>query len=164
MRKGYWTGKHRSEETKDKLRDFRTGKKASQETKEKMSLARKGKAPFSGRTHSEETKKKISDKLKGNKSHTWKGGVTPEYETIRHSIESKIWRLSVYERDNFTCQKCGQKGGNLNCHHIVNFSSNKKLRFDIENGVTLCKECHGLLHKKYTKLNNTREQLNEYLK
>lgn len=58
------------------------------------------------------------------------------------SIEGKIWRLSIYERDNFTCQKCGQKGGKLQAHHIKGYWSNPEIRWDINNGITLCVDCH----------------------
>jgi len=160
----YWKGKERSDDTKKKIQQYRIGRKASEETKEKMRLARIGKSsPFKGKKHSKETKISISEKLQGAKSHTWKGGVTSENERIRHSVNIKLWRILVYERDDYTCRKCGQKGGDLVAHHIKNFSDFKDLRCDTNNGITFCKKCHQLFHKKYTKLNNTREQLNEYM-
>jgi len=93
----------------------------------------------------------------------WKGGISPEREIIRHSIEGRLWRNAVYARDNFTCQKTGYRGDNLECHHILNFSSNPELRFAIDNGITLSKKSHKEFHKIYGKNNNTKDQLIEYL-
>lgn len=104
----------------------------------------------------------------GEGSHLWKGGVTPENKKIRNSIEYKEWRDQVFEKDDYICQCCGKRGGKLNAHHIESFSSNEELRLDIDNGITLCKECHspnikGSFHNIYTQFNNTREQLEEYI-
>ena len=104
-----------------------------------------------GKHRSEETKKKISEArmgiprpdMRGSSSNLWKGGITPINEVIRHSLEYKLWRKSVFERDNYTCIVCGDnKGGNLNADHIKPFSLFIELRFDINNGRTLCIDCH----------------------
>jgi hypothetical protein len=78
----------------------------------------------------------------------WKGGITPENKKDRCSSKYKNWRISVFLRDKYTCQKCNKKGGILNAHHIIEFAKNKDLRFDINNGITLCKKCHINLHSK----------------
>ena len=161
----YWKGKHRSDDTKEKLKEYRTGKKHSEETIKKMKLSRKKRlsSGMKGKNHTQKTKIAISKKLQGEKSHTWKGGITSENEIIRHSVHIKSWRIDVYKRDNYTCRKCGQVGRELVAHHIQNFSDFKELRCDVNNGITFCKKCHQIFHKRYTKLNNTREQINEFL-
>ena len=63
---------------------------------------------------------------------------------IYHRIESRLWREAVYARDNWTCQVCGQRGGHLNAHHIKAIREYPELRFAIDNGQTLCYECHKL--------------------
>jgi hypothetical protein len=78
----------------------------------------------------------------------WKGGKTPENQKERSSKEYREWRGAVFERDNFTCQICGQVGGELNAHHIKRWSTNVDERYQIDNGVTLCKKCHDSLHRK----------------
>jgi hypothetical protein len=76
------------------------------------------------------------------------------------------WRTAVFVRDDFICQCCGS-GKRLNAHHIENFYSNIKLRYDVCNGVTLCEACHLLgyensFHNIYGTHNNNKDQLVEY--
>lgn len=68
----------------------------------------------------------------------------------RKTQEYADWRTKVFQRDGFKCQICGQVGGELNAHHIKSFAKHVDLRFDIDNGVTLCKECHKRVHKEGT--------------
>ena len=113
------------------------------ETRLKMSLAKKGK-PFPSKA--------------GKNSHFWKGGITPENKAIRMSTKYRLWRESVFTRDNWTCVWCNQKGGRLQADHILAFSTHPELRFAIDNGRTLCIECH----KKTS--NYGRKALSEYEK
>ena len=78
----------------------------------------------------------------------YQGGITPENKIIRNSEAIKWWRVSVFERDEYTCQKCRKKGGELHAHHIKRFSLFPELRTNLSNGITLCKECHINEHKK----------------
>lgn len=66
----------------------------------------------------------------------------------RSTRQYKEWRSNVFERDNYTCQDCGVKGGYLEAHHIKSFAHHEHLRFEIDNGITLCKKCHRSKHKK----------------
>jgi predicted HNH restriction endonuclease len=58
-----------------------------------------------------------------------------------------VWRKAVFKRDNYMCKKCG-KIGFINAHHIKEWASNPDKRFDVNNGLTLCIECHGRIHKR----------------
>lgn len=94
-----------------------------------------------------EQRLQISLRQRGEKSHFWKGGITPKNIWIRSTAEYKNWRTRVFERDNYTCIKCKNfcHSGNpvaLQAHHVRSFSLFPELRFDINNGETLCKECY----------------------
>ena len=78
----------------------------------------------------------------------WKGGITPQNQKERSSGKYILWRTSVFVRDNFTCQVCGQVGGDLNAHHVKPWADNPALRFSVDNGVTLCRNCHNAVHGK----------------
>lgn len=80
-------------------------------------------------------------KRSGENHWNWNGGNTPPDMKIRKSVEYKLWRTAVFERDNWTCIWCGYKGY-VEADHIKQFCDYPELRFAIDNGRTLCKECH----------------------
>lgn len=67
----------------------------------------------------------------------------------RECKEYSKWRKAVYERDNYTCQECGKRGGELNAHHIKPYAKYPKLIYDVDNGITLCEKCHKEYHKTH---------------
>jgi len=92
----------------------------------------------------------------GKDSSSWKGGKAKLGIRIRKLTDYSNWRKTVFERDDYTCQLCGQKGGWLEVHHKKPFREILKendiktiesavkciLIWDIDNGITYCKECH----------------------
>lgn len=108
---------------------------------------------------------------RGNVCHLWRGGITELSDTIRNHSVNKLWRRKVFERDNYTCQKCNKRDGSeLHAHHIkpysillsdflqeysqfspmedketlIRLSETYKPFLDTSNGITLCIECHKL--------------------
>lgn len=105
----------------------------------------------------------------GENNSNWKGGVTSNLLSERTSKQYNNWRDAVYKKDWFTCQCCGcSKGIELNAHHISNFSNNEELRYDLNNAILLCADCHhikniGSFHNIYGTRNNNEVQLEEYI-
>jgi len=83
---------------------------------------------------------------KGKNHWLWKGGLN--YNTIYRTSEYREWRRFIFVRDEFTCQKCGKKHIYIEAHHIKVYSKFPKLKFDKNNGITLCNKCHKKMHKK----------------
>lgn len=90
------------------------------------------------------TKGKPLLNMRGDKHWNWKGGESRGYKEGYYSLEYKKWRMGVFIRDNWTCQFCGIRGIYLTAHHIKSWAKYPKLRFDVDNGVTLCEDCHKL--------------------
>lgn len=89
--------------------------------KGKIKLSEKTKIKISeshmGLSISNETKGKISESLRGEKHWRWKGGIGSLYEVIRKSWVYRAWRTEIFIRDEYTCQMCGKKGGQLQVDH-----------------------------------------------
>ena len=109
-------------------------------------LANRGKNNYcSNDCRYQDTKKWAS----GEKNVNWKGGFNG-VQNIRWCPEYTEWRKKVFRKDNFTCQDCGNKmtyKNPLHAHHIIKFSDSIEFRFDVDNGLTLCKKCHLERHK-----------------
>ena len=158
MRKGQ---KHKPE-SKIRISLAKKGKKLILEHRKKISDSRKRKGSpwLIGRKLSEQHKKdigkenkgkhhwslkmrmKMSNERMGSKNPNWNGGTSPRHKLDRMNIKYRLWREEVFKRDNYTCQICGTRGGYIEPDHIKPFALYPELRFDINNGRTLCKKCH----------------------
>ena len=97
----------------------------------------------------------------------WKTKPITEAQKARGTKENRQWRMDVLESDNFTCQKCDEYYKyfpGLEAHHIYNFWDHPHLRYEIDNGIALCEDCHKDFHKIYGLTNNDKYQLEEFLR
>lgn len=134
-------GQKHTKEAREKMRQYRLGKPTTLGTKRPYSTG------INNVSNRPEVKKKISESKIGSKNPNWKGGISPINILIRNSSEMRLWRKSIFERDNYTCIWCGARNGNgkaivLHADHIKPFAQFPELRFAIDNGRTLCRECH----------------------
>jgi hypothetical protein len=101
---------------------------------------------------------------KGERNPAWNPSYNREdRENLRINSEHIEWAKAVKKRDDYTCQKCKDRGVVLNSHHIESFSKNKELRYALDNGITLCKTCHKGFHEIFGLFTN-RQHLEIFLK
>jgi len=89
--------------------------------------------------------------FKGSASHLWKGGRTQRSQIERGSARYVDWRNAVFARDGYRCQVCSVRSGNgqriyLHAHHVKLFSEHLASRYEVSNGLTVCADCHRLMH------------------
>jgi hypothetical protein len=132
---GFKPGSKLSEEHKKKIGESLMGHKTSKQTREKIRQSHLGKRLF---------------KNIGDQNGKWKGGVTHEHDLIRRTDKYKNWRSEVYERDGWRCIECHQKcqAMEIVAHHIKSFADYPESRFEVSNGITLCRSCHLKIHQK----------------
>lgn len=91
-------------------------------------------------------------KFYDRKPASYRGGITPDRQSLYASAE---WAKSVniiWKRDSATCQKCHKKQNEnrdekFHIHHIVSFE-HVEHRTNPENLILLCKSCHLWVHSK----------------
>ncbi len=74
------------------------------------------------------------------------------------------WSKKVKQRDDFQCQICFKDNQYLESHHLKNFADYPFERFNIDNGITLCKMHHEQFHNIFGKSFNTPEQFEQFKK
>lgn len=94
----------------------------------------------------EEHKQKLRELHSGEKSIFWKGGITNKRKKIA-SWASQI-SPSIHKKYNYTCQDCGRKNVKLNVHHIIPVEVDESKAYDVNNLITLCRDCHVKRHKE----------------
>lgn len=100
----------------------------------------------------------------GENSHFFKPELTDdERNERRENLEYREWRRKVFERDGYSCKRCGCQETTLHAHHLDGYHWCKERRYDVENGVTLCGVCHRHFHKEFGKENNTEEQYMKWI-
>lgn len=130
-----------------------------------------------------------SEIWQGKKNPNYRGGITPLEKNLRRNQFYERWRKSIFERDDYTCQKCGKRGCYLEAHHknpfvkilnsflktnynldvgkdkeqLYRLAIKYKPFFDISNGITYCTDCHIKMDKYRGKRKMTNEIKGEQL-
>ena len=117
----------------------RFGKKLSPESLKKLSDSHKGQYV------SDETRKKLSESHKGSKHWNWKTDRDSLVKDEKKHLDGKYRQLSksVKDRDHWKCRLHDSNcSGRLEAHHILNWVENPELRYQLNNGITLCHTHH----------------------
>lgn len=101
--------------------------------------------------------------IKGERNNKWKGGITSIVMKVRNCFKYRQWASDILYKDNFICQICSKRGGKLEVDHFPKMFSEIWREYEIKtyeqameceefwninNGRTLCKECHRRYGKK----------------
>lgn len=127
------------------------------------SCAKKGKSnPFYGKKVSKEHREKlklIMSKRVGELHQNWKGGISRDLHSLSFP-EYREWRMNIFKRDNFKCKIFNSDcKGQLQAHHILNWKDYPELRYEINNGITLCVAHHPRGRAKEKRLIPTFQEL-----
>lgn len=137
--RGGMSGKRHSIETKRRISNSEKGKVVTEETRRRLSINQTFRK---GRHFSPSELKRRALAFSGPNNPHWKGGISGENRRIRGSAEYLRWRQAVFTRDDYTCQICGARGVHLEADHVKPFALYPDIRLDINNGRTLCIDCH----------------------
>jgi hypothetical protein len=89
------------------------------------------------------------------RSEQWSGPLNPKYDGGNYSVKKR-----VFERDNYVCQRCGLNDRRvLVMDHIKNKAIYPELRYDMDNCITLCANCHMIKTKEDKELKQWRSTM-----
>ena len=110
--------------------------------------------------HLVESQKKHQEWLKNHKKKPFENAVR---KNNYNNAEWRRLRMEVLKRDGYQCCQCGatseESGYPLEIHHIIPPKGNKKLFYNIDNCVTLCKCCHSRITQQEILENNNQYNL-----
>lgn len=102
----------------------------------------------------------LNNVQKGENHPRWKGGTKSRDKQSLHNPPYREWRMSVYKRDGFKCRIANKEcSGQLEAHHILRWSSYPELRYELNNGITLCLAHHPRKRSEEAKLSPYFQQL-----
>ena len=151
---GYFFRKRKtcSKECSTKLKKLHAGSPKgipmTERRKKILSIVNSGEGnPFYGKTHKLEVREKIGLSLLGKygeQSRRWVSDRTRiKRDTERGGQLHRFWSLSVKRRDDWKCRILNSDcEGKVVAHHILGWIDFPELRYEINNGITLCHAHH----------------------
>jgi hypothetical protein len=132
------------------MRSWNKGRKMPEHVKAAIRNSHLGRSPWNkGIPWSAEHRRRLSDAhigiQAGPNNPNWRGGTKSERVRVMSTARYQQWRKAVFERDGFRCFSCGERGKRMEAHHLYPWAECPRLRFALENGITLCDSCHHLI-------------------
>lgn len=153
-RPAYFKGKQHSLETKSKMSKCRKGKPNKSSTKFKIGNI----PPFSGKQIPIETRLKMSlvrkGKFIGAKHPRWIHDRSKLLKRNKRNDSACMeWKKQVHLRDSWSCRIADINcEGRLEAHHILPWRDYPELRYETNNGITLCHAHHPRKRSEEAKL------------
>lgn len=153
------------------IKGFQKGHRHSEETKRKIGLANSRSISFKCDYCGKKSKTKSSAYARKNRHFCstkcysnyriefgqpsehprWRGGITRETQRGRGNKKYKMWQTMVFERDGYKCIWCSSKE-QIEADHIKRWSEHPELRYNVDNGRTLCIKCHNKIRNENPEL------------
>jgi len=124
---------------------------------------RKGRSTLSNLLRDGRCRNCINEENTGTNNANYDPSLTDEErENKRIDVVGFQWSKKIKDRDEYICQIC-EDNRDVVAHHIYSYKEHKDKRIDLNNGVTLCRECHSDFHRHYGYGNNNLDQFLTYL-
>jgi len=99
----------------------------------------------------------------GSINAKWNPNLTDESRIKnRRTFKNMRWRKAIIKKFNSSCAICKRELTSMYVHHLNGYTAFPAERFDINNGVCLCEDCHIAFHKAYGFGDNTKEQFRDW--
>ena len=82
------------------------------------------------------------------------------YSNLRSILSTKDWNMikkDAKSRSNGACTICGKKTDKLDAHEVWSYDLEKGVQ-KLENVISVCKDCHSVIHIGYTQLKGNIER------
>lgn len=83
---------------------------------------------------------------RGPEHHNWNPALTNEDRDDRRTVEYLAWAKAVYARERYKCAVCNKRTRKPEAHHLNCWKHFPEQRYDINNGIAVCRECHTEFH------------------
>jgi len=156
-------GRPKSPEHIEKVRQAKQGRALSTSHRCRISEA------LTGRPKSESFRQHMSLSRRGARNPNY----NPDRDKVERARLGRTWWLGygswvadVLARDDYRCVLCGRGRPDveLNAHHLDNYHDFEERRTDVNNGATLCLDCHGDFHRKYGRKGTTEAHFEAFRK